>query len=272
MSESIRWWIALDARTDDLRSSAILIAKSKKSLFRISSYFETAEKLTSPIEPFLDYNGTARQPSSVDTRAQNLNPMAMRMAMAQHSRMRNGICSIRVELIQQNLTRIQPHKHAPTEQKPTHSQGPDTLDFPVAVREAFGRGFQRPRDRAEREEIGHEIREGVIRVGHKGLGMKHVATDELANGHGQIGHQTDARDPHTGIEGVARGQINVVMMVVMVASVASVATMVSSLSGHEGKCSSRGCNNRKISRIGSRSGGCCSFCSFCCCYCRSGRR
>ena len=78
-------------------------------------YWSQAEELTGTIEPFLNDNGTTRQPSRMDTGSQHLNPMAMRMAMSQHTRVRNGIRSTGIELIQQHLTRIQPHKHASTQ-------------------------------------------------------------------------------------------------------------------------------------------------------------
>lgn len=155
--------------------------------------------------------------------------------MPQHTRMGNNIRSLRIKLIQQYLTRIQAHKHAPAQQKPTNSQRTDTLHLAVAIGEAFGGRLQRPRDRSQGEKIGDEIGQGMVRVCDQSLRVEDVTADELADGHGEVGDETDPGDPDAGVEGVAGGQIDVVVMVVVMA-LATVAAVASGLSRHEREC------------------------------------
>lgn len=157
----------------------------------------------------------------------------MTMAMTQHTRMSNRVRNIREELRQQNLARIQAHKHAPEKQEAADAQRADAFDLAVAVRKPLGWRLERQRDRAEGQEIGNQVGERVVGVGDESLRVEDVATNKLADGHGEVGDEADSRDADAGVELVGRGEVGIAAVVVVVASVAG---MGSCLRGHLWEC------------------------------------
>lgn len=55
----------------------------------------------------------------------------------------------------------------------------------------------------------------MVGVGDQGLRVENIAPKELANGHGQVDEQADARDAHAGVIFVLGGQVDVVVVMVV---------------------------------------------------------
>jgi len=144
--------------------------------------------------------------------------------------MRKGIRNLREELSQQNLARIQAHKHAAEKEEAADAQRANAFDLAIAIREPLRWRFKRQGDGAESQEIRHEIGEGVVGVGDESLGMKDVATDEFADSHGKVGGEADSRDADAGVGLVGRGEVDIAAVVMVM--MASVTGMASCLVAH----------------------------------------
>lgn len=62
-------------------------------------------------------------------------------------------------------------------------------------------------------------------VGCHGSRIESPSADEFCNGHSKVGQQTDARDAHSWIAGIGRGEICVVVMVVVMSMARVAVTM-----------------------------------------------
>lgn len=56
--------------------------------------------------------------------------------------------------------------------------------------------------------------------------MEHVSANELPNGHGEVGDQSNASDPYTGVMFVRGSQVDIVMVVVVVVVAVTVTVTV----------------------------------------------
>lgn len=144
--------------------------------------------------------------------------------------MGKGIRNLREELSQQNLARIQAHKHAPEKQEAADAQRANAFNLAIAIREPFRWRFKRQGDRAESQEIRHEIGEGVVGVSDERLGMKDVAPDKLPDGHGEVGNEADSRDADASVGLVGRGEVDIAAVVMVM--MGPVAGMASRLAAH----------------------------------------
>lgn len=165
------------------------------------------------------------------------------MSMTQNTHVSDGFCGRGKELIKQDLTRTQTHKHSTAEQEAADAQSANALDLAVSAGESLRGRLQRPRDGAQGEKVGNKICQSVVGVCNESLRVKNVATDELPNRHEQIDNQADPRDPYSRVMFVRRRQVGGIVVVVMVTVAVAVATVCSDLSGHDWQ--RRRCNSTR---------------------------
>lgn len=130
---------------------------------------------------------------------------------------------------------IEAHEDAAAQQKRADSERAQAFDLAVSIGKTLARGLQRPGHSAQSHEIRNHIGEGMVGVGDQGLRVENIASEELANGHGQVDEQADAGDPHAGVIFVPRGQVDVVVVMVVVMAMASMAAFL----GRHERCSKR---------------------------------
>lgn len=145
------------------------------------------------------------------------------MTMTQDARMCQCFSHPGIELCQQDLSCIEPHKHTTAKQKSANTQSANALHLAIAVGESLARRLQRPCNSAECQEIGDEVGKRVVGIGDQSLRMKNIAANELANGHGEVGNQANSGDANASVIFVGRCQIYIVVVVVMVMAVTTMA-------------------------------------------------
>lgn len=159
--------------------------------------------------------------------------VAVGVAVAEQPHMSGRLCNVREELGEDDFGRIEAHQQAADEQQAADPEGAQGLDLAVAQREACGRRLVRPGDGPQRHKVRHQVCEGVVGVCYQRLRVEDVASDALADGHGQVGEQADSGDADAGILLVLRGQVcSIVVMVMMTMTVAMTMPVGSGLAAH----------------------------------------
>lgn len=139
--------------------------------------------------------------------------MAMSMAMLQHGCRRRRV---EHEVSVDGLAAAEAHEEPSKKQHARHAQGSQALHLAESHGELLGRRAQAPGDGGQCKHVGGKIGQTVPRVGDHGLRVEGVAAGAFGDGHAQVGVEADARDAHTGVVFVLRGEVDIIMVVVMV--------------------------------------------------------
>lgn len=137
--------------------------------------------------------------------------MAMSMTHVRHEAMH----IMRVEVRVQADGALQPHITATDEEQPGHAQGTQALHLAKPEGEPVRRRLDAPRHGREGEDVRGQVGQTVPAVGDHGLGVERPASDELGDGHGQVGQEADVGYPYAGVGSVLGDEVGIVVVVVM---------------------------------------------------------